>query len=66
MRDSDWMTLDELPDFAKRPRVQREPRSACIPLSLKAVSPAYRRKATERRKTTKHVIGMQVLIPRVT
>jgi hypothetical protein len=66
MDDSEWTTSGASPDFAKRSRAQREPRSACNPLSLKAVSPAYRCKATERRKTTKHVIEMQVLIPRVT
>ena len=48
-------------DFAKRSRVH-EPRSACNPLSLKAVSPADRCNITERRKTIKHVTAMQALI----
>ena len=56
-----WMTSGALLDFAERSRVQREPRSACNPLSLKAVPPADRCKTTERRKTIKHVMTMQAL-----
>src|ERR1700685_1217030 len=62
MRDSGWMTSGALLDFAERSRAQREPRSARNPLSLKAVLPTDRCKATERRKTTKHVRAMQVLV----
>ena len=60
-QDSAWTTWSALLDFAERSQVQREPRSARNPLSLKAVLPTDRCKATERRKTIKHVIGLQAL-----